>query len=72
MGTQGRRPLSLRAGLRSKKYVKKTYYLDEHYAKAIVVLSILTGRPHSLLVNESIGDLIKKYQLMTDIKLLRS
>jgi hypothetical protein len=58
--------------LRSKKFVNKSYYLHEGYAKAIVVLSISTGRPHSILVNESIGDLIKKYQLMTDIKLLRS
>jgi hypothetical protein len=71
MGTRGSKPLSLRAGVRSKKFVKKSYYLDEPYAKAIVVLSILTGRPHSNLVNEAIGDLIKKYQPMTNIKLLK-
>jgi hypothetical protein len=71
MGTRGSKPLSLRAGLRSKKFVKKSYYLDEHYAKAIVFLSILTGRSHSHLVNEAVGELINKYQPMTDIKLLK-
>ncbi|MGD0211149.1 MAG: ribbon-helix-helix domain-containing protein [Desulfomonilia bacterium] len=46
-------------------------YIEERYAKALTVLSALTGKELSLLVNEAIGGLIKKYQPMTDIDLLK-
>ena len=71
MGVRGRKPLSLRSGDKKAVLIKRNYYLDERYAKALTVLSALTGKELSLLVNEAIGDLINKYQPLTDIDLLR-
>ncbi len=71
MATRGRKPLDLRNNDKDTKLIKRNYYIEERYAKALAVLSTLTGKELSLLVNESIGDLIMKYQPMTDIKLLR-
>jgi hypothetical protein len=70
MATRGRKPLSLRNDDKSSKFIKRNYYLDERYAKALTVLSALTGKELSLLVNEAIGELIKKYQPKTEIDLL--
>ena len=70
MATRGRKPLRLRNDGKSSKLIKRNYYLDERYAKALTVLSALTGKELSLLVNEAIGELIKKYQPMTEINLL--
>jgi hypothetical protein len=70
MATRGRKPLSLRNDDKSSKLIKRNYYLDERYAKALTVLSALTGKELSLLVNEAIGELIKKYQPKTEINLL--
>ena len=71
MGTRGRKPLDLRNSDRNATLIKRNYYIEERYAKALTVLSALTGKELSLLVNEAIGDLIIKYQPMTDIDLLR-
>ena len=71
MGTRGRKPLGLRSNGQETKLIKRNYYIEERYAKALTVLSALTGKELSLLVNEAIGDLIMKYQPMTDIDLLR-
>jgi hypothetical protein len=71
MGVRGRKPLALRSGDKKAVLIKRNYYLEERYAKALTVLSALTGKELSLLVNEAIGDLINKYQPMTDIDLLR-
>ncbi|HNQ86479.1 MAG TPA: hypothetical protein PLP82_12875 [Deltaproteobacteria bacterium] len=71
MGTRGRKPLGLRSDGKKISLVKRNYYIEERYAKALTVLSALTGKELSLLVNEAIGDLIMKYQPMTDIDLLR-
>jgi hypothetical protein len=71
MGTRGRKPLDLRNSDRNATLIKRNYYIEERYAKALTVLSALTGKELSLLVNEAIGDLIMKYQPMTDIDLLR-
>ena len=71
MGTRGRKPLGLRSDGKKISFVKRNYYIEERYAKALTVLSALTGKELSLLVNEAIGDLIMKYQPMTDIDLLR-
>ncbi|HVN71501.1 MAG TPA: ribbon-helix-helix domain-containing protein [Desulfomonilia bacterium] len=71
MSVRGRKPLELRSGDKNAKLIKRNYYIEERYAKALTVLSALTGKELSLLVNEAIGDLIKKYQPMTDIDLLR-
>ena len=69
MATRGRKPLDLRSNDNSK-LIKRNYYIEERYAKALTVLSALTGKELSLLVNEAIGELINKYQPKTDINLL--
>ncbi|MGD0820063.1 MAG: hypothetical protein ACLQDF_12875 [Desulfomonilia bacterium] len=71
MSVRGRKPLELRSGDKNVKLIKRNYYIEERYAKALTVLSALTGKELSLLVNEAIGGLIKKYQPMTDIDLLK-
>jgi hypothetical protein len=70
MGTRGRKPLGLRDANGDVRLIKRNYYIEERYAKALMVLSALTGKELSLLVNEAIGDLIAEYQPMTDIDLL--
>ncbi|HVN72118.1 MAG TPA: hypothetical protein VMU10_08870 [Desulfomonilia bacterium] len=72
MATRGRKPLDMRhVGSGSNgKIIKRNYYIEERYTKALTVLSALTGKELSLLVNEAIGDLIKKYQPKTEIDLL--
>jgi hypothetical protein len=71
MSARGRKPLELRDGDKKAKLIKRNYYIEEKFAKALTILSALTGKELSLLVNEAIGDLINKYQPMTDIDLLR-
>jgi hypothetical protein len=71
MAVRGRKPLDLRNNGQNSKLIKRNYYLDERYAKALTVLSALTGKELSLLVNEAIGELIHKYQPKTDINLLK-
>jgi hypothetical protein len=71
METRGRKPLQLKSDDKQGKFIKRNYYVDERYTKALTILSALTGKELSLLVNEAIGDLIKKYQPKTDIDLLR-
>jgi hypothetical protein len=71
MAERGRKPLELRKLDPSSKLVKRNYYIEERHAKALTVLSALTGKELSLLVNEAIGELVKKYQPKTDIDLLR-
>jgi hypothetical protein len=70
MAKRGRRPLALRNGERSTKFIKRNYYIEERYGKALTVLSALTRKELSLLVNEALGDLIRKYQPKTEINLL--
>lgn len=70
MATRGRKPLSLRSDDKASKLIKRNYYLDERYVKALTVLSAITGKELSLLVNEALGLLIKKYQPKTEINLL--
>jgi hypothetical protein len=71
MATRGRKPLDLRNKGKNTKLIKRNYYIEERYAKALTVLSALTGKELSLLVNEAIGELIRKYQPKTDINLLK-
>ena len=71
MATRGRKPLDLRNNGKNTKLIKRNYYIEERYTKALTVLSALTGKELSLLVNEAIGELINKYQPKTDINLLR-
>ena len=71
MGTRGRKPLELRNEGRNTKLIKRNYYIEERFVKALTVLSALSGKELSLLVNEAIGELIQKYQPETDIDLLR-
>jgi hypothetical protein len=72
MATRGRKPLNLRNTVEHNgKLIKRNYYIDERYAKALTILSALTGKELSLLVNEAIVDMINKYQPETDIDLLR-
>ncbi|HOS97297.1 MAG TPA: ribbon-helix-helix domain-containing protein [Deltaproteobacteria bacterium] len=70
MGTRGRKPLGLRDARGDVHLIKRNYYIEDRYAKALMVLSALTGKELSVLVNEAIGDLIAEYQPMTDIDLL--
>jgi len=70
MGERGRKPLKLRTENVNTKLVKRNYYIEERYAKALTVLSALTGKELSMMVNEALADLINKYQPMTDIDLL--
>jgi len=70
MATRGRKPLTIRNGDKKTTLIKRNYYIEERHAKALTVLSALTGKELSLLVNEAIGVLIKKYQPKTDINLL--
>jgi hypothetical protein len=70
MGERGRKPLKLRTENANTILVKRNYYIEERYAKALTVLSALTGKELSMMVNEALSDLINKYQPMTDIDLL--
>jgi len=71
MAKRGRKPINLMNGDKNFKLIKRNYYIDERYTKALTVLSALTGKELSLLVNEALGDMINnKYQPMTDIDLL--
>jgi hypothetical protein len=71
MAKRGRKPLDLRNGNNPTKLIKRNYYIEERHAKALTVLSALTGKELSLLVNEAIGGLIRKYQPKTEINLLK-
>ena len=71
MAKRGRKPINLINDDKNFKLIKRNYYIDEQYTKALTVLSALTGKELSLLVNEALGDMINKYQPMTDIDLLR-
>ncbi|HPJ07267.1 MAG TPA: hypothetical protein PLB09_04495 [Deltaproteobacteria bacterium] len=62
--------MTIRNGDNKTTLIKRNYYIEERHAKALTVLSALTGKELSLLVNEAIGVLIKKYQPKTDINLL--
>ncbi|HOJ13278.1 MAG TPA: ribbon-helix-helix domain-containing protein [Deltaproteobacteria bacterium] len=70
MTNRGRKPLRMKQGELSAELVKRNYYIDERYAKALSVLSALTGKELSILVNEALQDLIAKYQPSTEIDLL--
>jgi hypothetical protein len=70
MAKRGRRPLTLRNADRSVKLIKRNYYIEEGYIRALTVLSALTSKELSHLVNEAINDLIHKYQSKTEINLL--
>jgi hypothetical protein len=70
MAGRGRKPLSLREGASRDPLMKRNYYIEVRYAKALSVLAALTGRELSVLVNEALADLIRKYQPLTDIDLL--
>ncbi|HOJ13952.1 MAG TPA: ribbon-helix-helix domain-containing protein [Deltaproteobacteria bacterium] len=70
MARRGRKPLSSKYEGTDTKLVKRNYYIEERHAKALSILSAITGKELSILVNEAIGMLIKKYQPKTDINLL--
>jgi len=67
---RGRKPLRLKQQEPGGTLIKRNYYIEERYAKALTVLSALTGKELSLLVNEALRDLIDTYQPMTNIDLL--
>ena len=70
MARRGRKPLDFKDNEISHNVVKRNYYIEKRYAKALTVLNALTGKELSLLVNESIDCLIQKYQPDTEINLL--
>jgi len=69
MVTRGRKPIILRNDDNNTKLIKRNYYIAENNAKALMVLSALTGKDLSILVNEAIDCLINKYQPKTNIDL---
>jgi hypothetical protein len=71
MAKRGRKPLGMRSGRKTENLIKRNYYIEARFAKALSVLSALTGKELSLLVNEAIGDMIRKYQPKTEINLLK-
>jgi hypothetical protein len=71
MAKRGRKSLELGTSGQKKTLIKRNYYIEDRYAKALTVLSALTGKELSLLVNEAIGELVKKYQPKTDVDLLK-
>ena len=71
MAKRGRKPLELGTSGQKKSLIKRNYYIEDRYAKALTVLSALTGKELSLLVNEAIGELVNKYQPKTDVDLLK-
>ena len=71
MAKRGRKPLESLDGVKNFKFIKRNYYIEERYTKSLTVLSALTGKELSLLVNEAIFGLINKYQPKTDIDLLK-
>ncbi len=44
MGVRGRKPLALRSGDNKAVLIKRNYYIEERYTKALTVLSALTGK----------------------------
>jgi hypothetical protein len=56
---------------RNDNYIKKSYYIEAEYEKILTALSTMTGKEISYLVNEAIGDLVDKYQPLTNIDLLK-
>lgn len=70
VGRRGRKPLAFRNAERSVKLIKRNYYIEENHIRALTVLSALTSKELSLLVNEALYDLIHKYQSKTEINLL--
>jgi hypothetical protein len=71
MAKRGRKPSSLRSNGNDTNLIKRNYYIEERYAKALTVLSALTGKELYLLVNEALIELIHKYQPKTEINLLK-
>jgi len=61
--------LKMNKGRRS--FVKKSFYIQDDIEKILIALSMTTGVEMSLLVNEAIGDLVKKYQPLTAVDLLK-
>jgi hypothetical protein len=69
MASRGRKHLGMRAN-KGLKLLKKNFDIEECNTKALTVLSALTGKDLSGLVNEALCLLIEKYQPMFDIDLL--
>jgi hypothetical protein len=69
MGTRGRKPLEIRRNC-TEGMIKRNYYIDKTIIRGLTVLSALTGKELSALVNEALEDLLNKYQPQTDISLL--
>ncbi len=61
MATRGRKPLSLRGDGTRRVLMKRNYSIEERYVRALTVLSAITGKELSLLVNEALADLVAKY-----------
>lgn len=55
---------------RTGAVVKRNYYIDERCTKALALLSALTGRELSKLLNEALSDLIEKYQPSAETDLM--
>jgi hypothetical protein len=68
MKKRGRK--SIRSSDQKNVLIKRNYYIEVRYTKALTILSALTGKELSLLVNEALEDLIAKYQPKTNIDLL--
>jgi hypothetical protein len=70
MGKRGRKPLQVRST--NAVLVKRNYYVDETIIRGLTILSALTGKELSSLVNEALTDLLNKYQPQTKISLFNT
>ncbi len=77
MGTTRKRSLSLAASNPLRRYVNTDYFIEEHDDVLISQLSAMMGRDPSHIMNEAIGELIRRYRpassgRTTRLKLIKS
>lgn len=70
MATRKGKPSSMKNN-KASKLLKKNFDIEERYTKALTVLSAITGKDLSQLVNEALSLLIEKYQPNTNTNLLK-
>ncbi len=77
MGRTRQRNLILAASNRHERYVSTDYFIEEHEDVLISQLSAMMGKDPSRIMNEAIGELIRRYRpasrnRTTRLKLIKS
>jgi hypothetical protein len=62
---RGRKKMDIQGTL-----VKRNYYIEEKMVRGLSILSAITHKELSLLINEAIMDLLIKHQSETNVPLL--